>query len=107
MNKYKIKIKKIEIFKDIIKIISNDDIIFISKIIKGSINFKIYNNIFICNKNEYEEVGLNNLEINDIIIIYGINNYDKNNINNILIKKIKIKNKYNFTSESSSENMYY
>jgi len=106
MNKYIIKIKKIEILRDIIKITSFDNLIFISNIFKGSIAFKIYNNTFICKENKYQEVGLDNLEINDIIIIYGINN---SNINNILIKKIKIKNKYNFTSESSisSNDLYY
>uniref|UniRef100_A0A6C0EHQ0 Uncharacterized protein n=1 Tax=viral metagenome TaxID=1070528 RepID=A0A6C0EHQ0_9ZZZZ len=191
MNKYLIKIKKIEILKDYIKIIAYNDLIFISKIIKGCINFKIYNSTLICKKNyinyrksfnldnknnlnksknylltelkyqknsnhysdkynsndnkfssqeifeevieksseNYEEIieqsseissenkkslfclqeiGLDNLEENDIVTIYS----EKNNLCNkdkniIFIKKIKIKNKYIFTSDSSDEEIYY
>ena len=116
MNKYIIKIKNIEIFKDFIKIISYNNIIFISKIIKGNVNFKIYNNTILYKKNnlntgkiryKYQEIGLYNLEVDDIITIYEINNLYKKNINYILIKKIKIKNKYIITSDSSNEDIYY
>ena len=97
MNKFKIKIKKIEILNNIINIISYENIIFYSKINKGSINFKIYNN-------KYNEIGLDNLNENDIIVIYGTINDNENN--NILIEKIKTNNKYMFISESSNEDIF-
>ncbi len=101
MNKYFIKIKKIEILNDYIIITSYENQIFTSHIIKGSIKFKIYNNIIIKKSTnlQYQEIGLNNLEENDNVIIYGDKNIDKY----ICIKKIKIKNKYIFNSDSSTE----
>ena len=103
MNKYTIKIKKINIQDNLLKIISIDNIIFTSKIIKGCITFKIYNNM-------NDEISLQNIEENDIIKIYGYPNYiskEKNIINNILIKKIKINNKYDFIITESSDQEYF
>ena len=93
MNKYKIKIDKIDITHDVLSIISTTNINCISEIIKGSILCKIYNE-------DMKEVSLNNLEEGDNIIIYG--NINKEN-NLIIIKKIKIKNKYKFINESSED----
>jgi hypothetical protein len=143
MNKYKIRIGKILLNE------SNEFIIestegqkFTSKITRGSVNFRIYNE-------NMKEINLSNIEEDDIITIYGIikkeqsesifkkevkmeadnllkllgacpgkpgplnplrefeapREKDKNLIkkNNIIIKKIIIKNKYNFNLESSEE----
>lgn len=93
MNKYKIKIDKINITNDIFSIISTTNINYISEIRKGSIMCKIYNE-------DTQEVSLNNLEEGDNVTIYG--NINKEN-NLIIIKKIKIKNKYKFINESSED----
>jgi hypothetical protein len=101
MNKYKIKINKIDICNNIFKIISDDGIIFISPIKKGSVSFQIFNEL------NYE-IHLGNLQENNLITIYSepnINNYLVNKLekNIIIIKKIKMKNNYIFNSESSEE----
>ena len=51
-------------------------------------------------------VGLNYLEENDIIKIKYYENYE-NNKNNLIIKKIYIRTKYNFNSESSDDLEFY
>jgi hypothetical protein len=89
MKKYQIKILDI-IFEDaIFAIISTKNERFISNIIKGSVNFKIYNSL---NK----EINLNGLQKNEIIKIYG-----KMENNNIVIKKVCVCDKYVFYSDSS------
>jgi hypothetical protein len=93
MNKYKIKIDKINIMNDIFSIISTTNINYVSEIRKGSVLCKIYND-------DMKEISLNNLEEGDNITIYG--NINKEN-NLIIIKKIKIKNKYKFINESSED----
>jgi hypothetical protein len=80
-------------------IISTDNIIikykkdkFISNIVKGSIDFKIVNE-------DNREIPLSYINVGDKIKIYG----NKIGKNNIIIKKIIIKNKYIFNSESSED----
>ena len=94
-NKYKIKIDKIDIENNLFTITSSKNDIFNSTINKGSIDFRIYNE-------SKKEVNLTNLEEGDNITIYGIPDTIKNNI--IIIKRIKIKNRYEFINESSDEN---
>ena len=98
MNKYKIVIKQIIITSELFTIISTNDINFISKINKGSINFKIYNE-------DCQEVNLSNIEEGDIIYIYTQSIYKSIDLIDkpIIIKKILIKNKYIFNSESSND----
>jgi hypothetical protein len=88
--KTKIKINKIDITTNLFTITSHKNEIYTAPIIRGSVDFKIYNM-------NGEEVHLGNLEENDIITIYSNNT----NINSII--KIKIKNKYVFNSDSSDE----
>lgn len=119
--KHKIKIKLINIDKNNFIIESENNQTFTSKIIKGSVDFKIYNE-------NNEEVNLSNLEVGDLIQIYENNNskpnesndvnkllklLDETNYNNAnnylkkteqknsIINKIIIKNKYIFNSDSS------
>jgi hypothetical protein len=88
MEKYKIKINKLEILNDTL-IINNK---FTANIIKGSVNFIIYNQA-------YEEINLSSLKENNLITIYGVQKKTKN----IIIKKIIVKNNYVFHSDSSEE----
>ena len=113
--KHKIKIKSINIDKNNFIIESENNLTFISKIIKGSVDFKIYNE-------NNEEDYLSNLEVGDLIQVYEItdskpekkdvdklltlldnknNNFKKSEQKNSIINKIIIKNKYIFNSESS------
>jgi hypothetical protein len=112
--KHKIKIKSINIDKNNFIIESDNNLIFTSRIIKGSVDFKIYNE-------NNEEVYLSNLEVGDLIQVYQhINSKpEKKDVNKLLdlldnknnnfkkpeqknsINKIVIKNKYVFNSESS------
>jgi hypothetical protein len=119
--KHKIKIKLINIDKNNFFIESENNQTFTSKIIKGSVDFKIYNE-------NNEEVNLSNLEVGDLIQIYeninskpnesndvnkllklldetnynNANNYlKKTEQKNSIINKIIIKNKYIFNSDSS------
>jgi hypothetical protein len=91
MKKFKIKIMDM-IFDDNLSIFDENNIVYKSKIKKGSISCRIYNE-------NGDEVSLGELNINDVIIIYG-ENVDKNNIE---IKKIIVKNSYILYSESSDE----
>ena len=92
MKKYKIKIDKIILNEQFI-IESKNKELFIANIIKGSVDFPIYNE----NK---EEMHLGNIDVGDNITIYGSMATGEKNI---IIKKIKIKNKYIFSLESSEE----
>jgi hypothetical protein len=119
--KHKIKIKSINIDKNNFIIESENDQMFTSKIIKGSVDFKIYNE-------NNEEVNLSNLEVGDLIQVYENidlkpdennevnkllkllgesnyininNNFKKTEQKNSIINKIIIKNKYIFNSDSS------
>jgi hypothetical protein len=96
MNKYKIIIKQIIITSELFTIISTNDINFVSKINKGSIDFKIFNE-------DCQEVNLSNIEEGETVYIYTIPIYKSIDLINetIIIKKIIIKNKYIFNSESS------
>ena len=88
--KTKIKINKIDITQNLFTITSHKNETYVSPIIRGSVEFKIYNE-------NGKEVHLGNLDENDIITVY----FNNSNINSII--KIKIKNKYVFNSESSDE----
>jgi hypothetical protein len=94
----KIKINKIQIENNLFKITDTNKNIFIGKIIKGSVNFKIFNE-------NNEEVSINNIEEGDIIKIQTSDKKleDLHEQKNSLIKKIIIKNKYTFNLESSEE----
>lgn len=92
----KVKVKILDIIIDNNFKILSKDYIFISKIKKGSVDFKIFNE-------NNEEVNLSNLNTGDIIKVYGIN-IDKNNI---VIKKIIIQNNYILLSDSSEEFILY
>jgi len=87
---YKIKIDKILFTDKLFTIISNNKI-FISKIVKGSVTFKIYNE-------DGNEVNLDSINENDNIIVYGLENKE-----NIIIKKIYVKNNYRFFLDSDSD----
>lgn len=89
MRKYKIKIHDVIFEDNIFTIISAKNERFISNIIKGSVNFNIYNGL---NK----EINLNGLQKDKIIKIYG-----KLENNNIVIKKVCVCDKYVFYSDSS------
>jgi hypothetical protein len=112
--KHKIKIKSLNIDKNNFIIESDNNLIFTSRIIKGSVDFKIYNE-------NNEEVYLSNLEVGDLIQVYQLTDSkpEKKDVNKLLdllnnknnnfkkseqknsINKIVIKNKYVFNSESS------
>ena len=129
ITKYKIKISSIDFNNNHFIIRSDNGQIFESKIKKGSVDFKIFNQ-------HDQEVNLSNLESGDLIQIFGMSKpndqilklEDDNNINelvrliggsniyinnsklekkdqknSIIIKKIIIRNKYVFTSETSEE----
>ena len=91
MELYKIRIDDFIISPDHIIIKYREDK-FMSKIEKGSIGFKIVNE-------DNREIPLSYINVGDKIKIYG-NKIEKNNI---IIKKIIIKNKYIFNSESSED----
>ena len=67
-------------------------------ILKGSVDFRIYNE-------DNEEVNLSNIEEGDVIKIQtiSIKSSDLKEQKNNIIKKIIIKNKYVFNSESSDD----
>ena len=91
MERYKIKINKINIEND--KISIND--IYISMIYKGSVDFRIFNE-------SDKEMSLSNIDMGDMITVYGTKN---NENNNIYIKKIKIKDKYVLASDSENSDI--
>jgi hypothetical protein len=93
VEKFKIKIDKINLMNNTFTIISNKNQIFNSNIVRGSVEFKIYTE-------SGKEVNLSNISIGDIVTIYGYQE-EKNNIINI--KKIKIKDMYYIMSDSESD----
>ncbi len=88
MEKHVVKINKIILEKNLFKI-ETDTKLFISKIIKGSVNFTIINE-------NGDEISLQNVEENKIVTIYG-----ENNNNNIVIRKLVVKMEYAFIDSSS------
>ncbi len=94
----KIKINSINITQESFIITGTDGRIFTSKIKKGSVNFQVYNQ-------DNQEVNISNIEEGDVIKIQTINekSLDKTQQKNNIIKKIIIKNKYVFNSESSDD----
>ncbi len=110
IEKFKVKIDKIIISNNELNLLSSNGITFKSQILKGSIGFKIFNEA-------NQEVNFGNLEEGEIIKIYGTNeiikdsenlnsNSDEKKVsqkNNIIIKKIIIKNRYVFNSDSSDD----
>jgi tRNA(Ile2) C34 agmatinyltransferase TiaS len=91
MERYKIKINKINIENDKISINST----YVSTIYKGSVDFRIFNE-------SNKEMSLGDINEGDLITIYGTKN---NENNNIYIKKIKIKDKYILLSDSESSDI--
>ena len=69
MVKYKIVIKQIIITPELFTIISTDGIKFVSKINKGSIKFKIYNE-------DYQQVNLCNINEDDIVNVFKQSLFD-------------------------------
>jgi hypothetical protein len=122
LNKYKIKISKIDFNSNNFRIESDDGIIFVTPIKKGSIQCKIFNE-------SNQEVNLSSIEENSLVIIIGSTNSqviketkisDKQKLYNylvnnesdksenkekniIVIRKIIVKNNYMFNSDSSEE----
>lgn len=94
----KIKIHSMNLTKDFITITDTNGKTFTGKILKGSVDFHIYNE-------NNQEVSLSNIEEGDIIKIQTINikSSDLKEQKNNIIKKIIIKNKYVFNSESSDD----
>ena len=94
----KIKINSMNLTKDLFIITDSNGKTFTGKILKGSVDFRIYN--------EYnQEVSLSNIEEGDVIKIQtiSIKSSDLKEQKNNIIKKIIIKNKYVFNSESSDD----
>ena len=75
INKYKIKIGSIDFNNNNFTILSDNQEIFESKIIKGSVDFKIFNE-------HDQEVNLSNLESGDLVQIIGITNPDDKPLTN-------------------------
>ncbi len=124
LNKYKIKISKIDFNSNDFKIESDDGKIFTSPIKKGSVQCKIFNE-------SNQEVNLSCIEENGLVTIIGLKlekttisdkqklyNYLVNDLENnqpeksennqpekniIVIRKIIVKNNYVFNSDSSDE----
>lgn len=122
LNKYKIKISKIDFNSNDFRIESDDGTIFITPIKKGSIQCKIFNE-------SNQEVSLSSIEENSLVTIIGSTNSsvieetkisDKQKLYNylvnnehvkseikekniIVIRKIIVKNNYVFNYNSSEE----
>ncbi len=110
IEKFKVKIDKITITNNELSLLSSNGVTFKSHILKGSIGFQIFNE-------SNQEVNFGNLEEGEIIKIYGNrenikdaenlnSNSDEKKVsqkNNIIIKKIIIKNRYVFNSDSSDD----
>ena len=94
----KIKISSMNLTKDLFIITDTNGKIFTGKILKGSVDFRIYNE-------DNQEVNLSNIEEGDVIKIQtnNIKSFDLKEQKNNIIKKIIIKNKYVFNSESSDD----
>ena len=71
--KTKIKINKIDITPNLFTITSHKNDVYTAPIIRGSVDFKIYNE-------NGKEVHLGNLEENDMITVY----FNNSNINSII-----------------------
>lgn len=91
MEKYNINVKEINITRDQFTIQGNSNRVFVGSIIKGSVNFKVFNE-------NNDEVCISSIDIGDFIKIYGYENNE-----NIVIKKVLVKNKYIFNSDSSDD----
>jgi hypothetical protein len=94
----KIKINSLNLTKDLFIITDTNGKTFTGKILKGSVDFRIYNE-------NNQEVNLSNIEEGDVIKIQtnNIKSFDIKEQKNNIIKKIIIKNKYVFNSESSDD----
>ena len=114
ITKYKVRIKNIELTYNKLLIESDEGVIFMSPIKKGSVECRIFNE-------SRCEVNLSNLEENILVTIHGcyekesvltdnqklynfLINEDENNQKNIIvIKNIVVKNNYMFTSDTSDD----
>lgn len=94
----KIKINSLNFTKDLFTITDTEGKTYTSQVIKGSVSFRVYNQ-------EDQEVPISNIEEGDVIKIKILNDKtrDKTQQKNNIIKKIIIKNKYVFNSESSDD----
>jgi hypothetical protein len=94
----KIKINSVNLTKNLFIITDTNGKTFTGNILKGSVDFRIYNE-------DNQEVNLSNIEEGDVIKIQttNIKSSDLKEQKNNIIKKIIIKNKYVFNSESSDD----
>lgn len=119
LNKYKIKISKIDLTVNNFKIESEDGKIFVAPIKKGSVECRIFNEsnqeVNLGSIIENTLVTIIGLKINDMsildkeklykILVNDLTHKKTKNIekNIIVIKKIIVKNNYVFNSDSSDE----
>lgn len=98
MEKNKIIIDKIQFTSELFIIKSTCGHIFTSKINKGSVEFSVYNE-------DNQEINISNIEEGNIIYIVSFpnKNIDLKEQKNSIIKKILVKNKYVFNSDSSED----
>lgn len=98
MEKKKIIINSISFTNDLFTIKDTNGHEFTGKIVKGSVDFKVYNE-------DSQEMNISNIEEGDVIniLITKNNTIDLKEQKNSIIKKIIIKNKYIFNSESSDD----
>jgi len=94
----KIKINTVNFTQESFTITDTEGRTYTSKVVKGSVNFRVYNQ-------DEQEVPISNIEEGDVIKIQIANGktFDKIQPKNNIIKKIIIKNKYVFNSESSDD----
>lgn len=94
----KIKINSLKFTQELFVITDTAGKTYTSNIVKGSVGFRVYNE-------ENQEVPISNIEEGDVIKIQTTNskNSDIKQQKNNIIKKIIIKNKYVFNSESSDD----
>lgn len=94
----KIKISSLNFTRESFTITDTEGNTYTSRVTKGSVGFRIYTE-------EAQEVPISNIEEGDVIKIEIVHDktQDKNQQKNNIIKKIIIKNKYVFNSESSDD----
>ena len=90
----KIKVNLVNFTQELFTITDTEGRTYTSKVTKGSVNFRVYNQ-------DNQEVPISNIEEGEVIKIQIVN--DKIQQKNNIIKKIIIKNKYVFNSESSDD----
>lgn len=105
IQKYKIKINKIDIIPNYFILLSNKNELYYADITKGSVNFRIYNDnnieLYLDAINEEDNITIYGIKEDNNIINNNLLDYNKNTIINI--KKIKIKAKYKFIEDSDND----